>query len=91
MSKMSPEQFIASVGLIYAAVTGPFWIASTFDAPERPAAQQITEDSEGWDCRTMGNKICGVMQDPYEPGRYEIVGGEPHLVERWNQGMIGRV
>lgn len=24
-----------------------------------PAQQRITEDDPRWDCRTMGNKICG--------------------------------
>lgn len=23
------------------------------------AGSQVTEDSVGWDCRTMGNKVCG--------------------------------
>jgi hypothetical protein len=45
----------------------------------------ITEDDPRWDCRTMGNLICGPASVDHEPGRY----ADGVLVEHWHDGMYG--
>lgn len=30
----------------------------------RSAAPALQEDDPGWDCRTMGNRVCGVSRQP---------------------------
>ena len=41
------KAFVLSAALVLATFPGPGF------------AQRITEDDPRWDCRTMGNKICG--------------------------------
>ena len=45
--------FIAGMTALPAAASGPSITA--------PATLQIEEDDPRWDCRTMGNKICGAV------------------------------
>ena len=48
--------------------------------PSAKASPEVTEDSPGWNCVTMGNHICGPTNDQgVAPGRSR--GGE--LVKRW--------
>ncbi len=53
-----------------------------------PASEPVTEDSPSWDCRTMGNLICGPGDNDnpqgFEPGRYEA----GVLVETWPEMLI---
>ena len=37
------------------------WVGQwrTVGVPHPPSSLQVEEDSPGWDCSTMGNKICG--------------------------------
>lgn len=43
-----------------------------------PAAPSIVEDSPAWDCRTMGNRICGgdtITADGWEVDTGAFIGG----------------
>jgi hypothetical protein len=68
---------IAAKVLIAWAILAP--IAHYSDAVDltAPAAPQIMEDSPAWDCRTMGNRICGPDVTPagYESDSGAYVGG----------------
>jgi hypothetical protein len=45
--------------LVTAALTeGPIGSQTTI-VPSVPQQDRIEEDEPGWDCRTMGNKLCG--------------------------------
>lgn len=59
----------AGVGTLYAAVE---------PVPGTPhaAVAQAEEDSPEWDCRTMGNRICG----PLPVGTEVTVSGKPWVV-----------
>jgi hypothetical protein len=39
-------------------------------ATEKVAPRKIQEDDPGWDCRTMGNRICGPKGSAFEAGCY---------------------
>jgi hypothetical protein len=56
----------------------PWWFAT-------PAWAQITEDSDEWNCATMGNHLCGPGNSTgLLPGRYD---SEGLFVEPWNERM----
>lgn len=58
------------------------WQAAAEDAYVDQADQQPMEDEPGWDCQTMGNRVCGPMaeQGPTAGGDYGLV-DEPADVE----------
>ena len=41
------------------------------------AQQRITEDDSRWDCRTMGNKVCGPTSTPTPAAKPRILCGAP--------------
>jgi len=56
----------AATGVVVALLVVPFvvllllvWADPAHLGETGQPAQVITEDSPGWDCRTMGNRICG--------------------------------
>jgi len=50
--------FAASVALL--ALSTP--VASSFDQSSVTLVTNVQEDEPGWDCHTMGNKICGPVR-----------------------------
>lgn len=56
---------IYAAGMATAALVSLVGIPAVAGAVAEPApvqaTQQIEEDDPGWDCRTMGNRVCGVQ------------------------------
>ena len=44
-------------------------------APTNYSADTITEDNPAWDCRVMGNRICGQDSGDWESDTGEYIGG----------------
>lgn len=63
MSRLGIAVLVMFVGLVGAAPVGAVTIAedeSGATATESPSfSGVITEDDPRWDCRTMGNRVCG--------------------------------
>lgn len=58
-----------------AAQPVPWWADSSI------TTSPITEDSDEWDCRIMGNQVCGPTNGKYPAGRYQ----DGQLVENWGK------
>lgn len=74
------------------ADTAPTFDAYAFEVGDDNADGIITEDESGWDCRTMGNRICGpgaVLPDGSLaiPGDYTAV--HPDGSPAWPTGEPG--
>ncbi len=53
----------ASIGLSILALTGCVSAAPPAPAPATTSASVLQEDDPGWDCATMGNKVCGTPSE----------------------------
>ena len=47
-------------GIIASGLAIAMFAPSCDPKPKMPSGYVVQEDEVGWDCRTMGNKICGI-------------------------------
>lgn len=66
------------------AVTQPLVVAPTFNAPER-----CEEDMPCWDCKTMGNTICGPVEPVFGTDAPFVFEGNPCPVVHPSEGGHG--
>lgn len=88
---MSTSRTVRSLAAVALAASAVMFTMSTDPAPVAPAAVHVEEDSPGWNCLTMGNRVCGPAFVPVSQDLGDALaeGDDPAATTRdWESCMV---